>query len=449
MQTQLLIIGAGTAGVRTAVTAANNGVDVVLVGDGLVAGTCLNTGCIPTKTLLHAADVHRTIQRSSEIGISATSELDFAKVMARMDSIRTEGRRHAEQTLEKTDHLIYLSGRAKFVGERTVEVNQTRVTGEKVIVATGTSPFIPPIPGLKDTEYLTNVEALELKQLPKSLIIIGGGYIACEFATFFATIGVNVTIIERGPSLLGVLDEDMRAPVREHLESLGVRVFTNTATTAVSQGSNRFTCSLSGADKTRVSAQQLLVACGRGPNTQGLGLQNTGVETDKRGYIEVDSLLRSSNKDVYAIGDVNGKALFAHAAKRESWYALEHALFDKRSRLDHSLVPWAVFTYPVVAGVGKSEQELKKAGEDYEVLEASLSSSGKARIIQEPEGKLKVLHRDDRILGAFMVGAQADNIIHEFVALIHVDDGLRVLHEMVHIHPTLSEVVEGLRARRQ
>ena len=209
MDTELLIIGAGTAGVRTAVTAASNGVDTVVVGDGLVAGTCLNTGCIPTKTLLHAADVHRMIGRSQEIGISAKSKPDFEKVMARMDAIRTDGREHAEQTLKKTENLKYISGRAKFVARNVVEVNRARIKAQKVIVATGTSPFIPPIPGLKDTEYMTNVEALNLKRLPTSMIIVGGGYIACEFATFFATMGTKVTIIERGPSLLGVLDAEI------------------------------------------------------------------------------------------------------------------------------------------------------------------------------------------------------------------------------------------------
>jgi len=449
MHAEILIIGAGTAGLRTALTAAANGNKTVVIGTGPLGGTCLNNGCIPTKTMLHAADVLRTVQNASIAGIVASGKPDFKKIMRRVRSISKEGRDHAQQAIAHNPHLTYIEGSARFVAKKVVEVNNTRITADKIIIATGTANATPPVPGLAEVPYLTNVESVELTSQPKHLLIVGGGYIACEYATFFATLGTQVTIVERAPSILGVLDEDVRVVVEASLKQLGVRLFTGVATSKVSFSGEKYTLSLSGAAVSRVTGDALLVATGRSPNTKNLGLEDAGIEIDGRGFIVVDSQLRSSNKDVYAIGDVNGLSLFAHSAKRQGWLALEHILLSKRTKFDAGMIPWAVFTHPTVGGVGLSELQAQKQGIEYGILSARFSSCGKAKVIDETDGFVKILHHEGRILGATIVGPDADNLVHEFVALMHTGaQGIRILNEMVHAHPTLAEVFESLSAKQ-
>jgi mycothione reductase len=449
MHAEILIIGAGTAGLRTALTAAANGKKTIVIGTGPLGGTCLNNGCIPTKTMLHAADVLRVIQNARTAGVSATGKPDFKKMMRRVRAISKEGRDYALHAINNNTHLTYIEGAARFVAKKVVEVNNVRITADKIIIATGTVNATPPIPGLADVPYLTNVESVELTSQPKHLLIIGGGYIACEYATFFATLGTQVTIVERAPTILGVLDEDVRSVVYDSLAELGVRMLTGVATSQVSFSKKKYKLGLSGASVASVSGDALLVATGRTPNTKNLGLEDAGVEIDGRGFIVVDSQLRSSNKNVYAIGDVNGLSLFAHSAKRQGWLALEHILLSKRTKFDPGMIPWAVFTHPIVGGVGLSELQAQKQGIEYGVLTAHFSTCGKAKVIDEIDGFVKVLHSDGRILGATIVGPDADNLVHEFVALMHTgSQGIRILNEMVHAHPTLAEVFESLTAKR-
>ncbi len=445
MHTELIIIGAGTAGLRTALTAAANGKETLLIGTGPLGGTCLNNGCIPTKTMLHAADVLRTVKNAKEAGVTASGKPNFAAIMKRVRAISQEGRDHAEQAIKKSPHLTYVNGEARFIAKTVVEVNNTQYSADNIIIATGTSGFVPPVPGLDQVPFLTNVETVKLTKQPKHLLILGGGYIACEYATFFATLGTKVTIVERAPTILGMLDDDVRKVVHDSLVSMGVRIFTGVATTNVSY-SKQYTLTLSGADVSRVSGDALLVATGRAPNTKSLNLEAAGIAINGRGYITVDSQLRTSNKSVYAIGDVNGQSLFAHSAKREGWLALEHLLFGKRVKLDYDKIPWAVFTHPVVGGVGLSEGQAQKLGVPYEVFSASYASCGKAQIINKTEGLVKVLVNNGVVIGATVAGAQGDNLVHEFVALMHAGArGEAILREMVHAHPTLAEVFSNLK----
>lgn len=448
MKADIVVIGAGTTGLKTAMIAASNGKKTVLIGDRPLGGTCLNNGCIPTKAMLHAADVFRTASRGEEVGIKAEPQVDFSKVMKRVRSIVKEGRSHIGPAIEKTANLTYIEGRAKFIGKRGVQVGRQKIMADKILVATGASAFIPPVPGLEGVPYLTNVEVVDLKKQPEHLLIIGGGFIACEYATFFATLGTKVTILERGPVILSHLDEGIRQVVHDSLEEMGVRLMLGVVTTKVSHKKGRFTCLLSGAEQQSVSSDALLVAAGRKPNTGDLGLDEAGIKLTDRGFIKVNSALRTSNRHVYAIGDVNGEALFAHAAKREGWLALERILLGKRIRYDPDTVPWAVFTHPPVAGVGLCEHVLEERNEPFSVLEAPFSKCGKARIIREQEGFVKVLHHEGHVLGAQIVGPDADNLIHEFVALLHAGaQGMRLLRKTVHVHPTLAEVFEALKPR--
>ncbi len=445
MDYDIIVVGAGTAGARVAVTAANNGAKTLLIGDEPVGGTCLNTGCIPSKALLHSANVYHTIKESSLFGIRCVSKPSFAKIRTRVIDIVSEGRSHVRSTLFTTDNLTFIKGRARFVGPRTVEVLTTHYSAKNIIIATGSRPSIPPIPGLAGLDIITSDNLLSLKKLPKRLIIIGGGYVACEYASFFASFGVKVTILEVAPDILMSLDDDVRLVIKNSLESLGVRLFTGVATTRISFKARQFVCSIAGALQKRVIGDSLLVAAGRTPNTTGLSLSRAGINVTSRGFITVDSFLRTSNKHVYAIGDVNGLSMFAHSAKREAWLVLERILLNKNVRMPRKTIPWAIFTHPPAAGVGASENSLKLSSSDYEVLFAPFTRCGRAKIINKTAGFVKVLHNNGRILGAQVVGPNADDIIHEFVALMHTgSQGVDILKKMIHIHPTLSEVCESL-----
>ena len=446
IEVELLVIGAGTAGIRTAITAANSGADVVLVGDGELGGASLNTACLPSKTLLESARLYRKMQSLEAFGLRGSVDADYSQVVKHMKQLRAQGRVHAEQAVEQAPGLRYVPGRARFVSKNIVEVGQQRFVAQKIILATGSQPVIPSIPGLQDTQFYTSESIIELESLPKSMVIIGAGRVGCEFATLFASFGVRVTLVERSAAVAGFLDPDVSALVRSQLERLGVRVFVKTAVTSISEGDERVTCSLSGADKSRVSAQKLLVATGRSPNTDGLRLGVAGVAVNGSGAVVVNKFLRCSNPVVYAVGDVTGRSRFTHTARRESWLALENALMDSRQQLDYSRIPWVLSTPLLVAGVGRSERELRKAGVRFSVLEASCEFTARSQIAGS-SGRVKVLHKKDRILGAVVIGEQADALIHELAALMHVPDGLRVLHTVVHAHPSFAEVFENLRPR--
>ncbi len=451
MAYDVMIIGGGTAGLRASIIAAKSGFDTALIEPAAMGGTCLNTGCIPTKTLLHSAELYQEMQASEEYGIQTKNvDFDFLEIMNRMRKIVTTGRTHAEESVEKIDNITHYNEKAKFVSKDTVKVGDEEITADKIIIATGSSPWTPPIEGLEETGYMTNVEALKLDELPESIVMIGGGYISCEFASFFATLGAKVTILERQPRILGMLDEDVSQLIHEKLEEKNVEIYTNVDIKQVSgENHDRVELKTTPVDEEepvkKYTGESLFVSTGRRPNTEHLNLEKAKVETEK-GHIVVDEKLQSANPNIYAVGDVNGKSPFAHTAKRESRIALENSLLGKNRTLEHDKIPWAVFTFPPIGGVGMNEQQAKKE-HDIEIMKGKFSKTGKAKIIGKEEGFAKVIYDKEtkKILGATIIGADAPNLIHEIAALLTTNAKIGALTKTVHVHPTLAEVMTELK----
>ncbi|MFC1648224.1 dihydrolipoyl dehydrogenase [Nanoarchaeota archaeon] len=441
---EVIIIGGGTSGLKAAIISANTGYNTLLIEPNDLGGTCLNTGCIPTKTLLHAAEVYNLIKESGELGIKAKPKFDYDKVVGRAKSIVKRGRKGAENSVEKNQNLTLLKGHARFKDKRTVRVGEEEFSANKMLIATGTRNWVPEITGLKETGYYDHTNILDAKQ-PKSIILIGGGYISCEFACFFASFGIPVMILEKKERILPYLEKEVTDVAHAALEELGVKIFTNVDIKEVN-GKNGKRVEVV-ADRT-YEAQCLLVSTGRRANTDDMKLDKADVKTDEHGFIKVNAHMQTSNDNIYAVGDVNGTSLFAHTAKKEAKVALENALLKGKAKINHNLIPWAVFTFPSIAGVGLTEEEAKKKHKKVGIMKADFAKLGKAKILRQETGFVKVVfdQQSREILGAAIIGPDAHNLIHEFAALLNmpqhkIDDFL----ETVHTHPTLSEIMDSLR----
>ncbi len=449
---EVMIIGGGTGGLRAATISAKSGYDTALIEPDDMGGTCLNTGCIPTKTLLHAAEIYNEMQEADEIGVRpGDTSHDFSSIMERMQNIVEKGRKGAEKSVENNDNITLYEKSASFISEDTVKAGREEITADNIVIATGASPWTPPIEGLEETGNLTNVEALALQEEPESIVMLGAGYIACEFASFYASLDIDVTIIEMKDRILNVMDEEVAQLAHQKLEELGVEIHTGLKTTEVS-GENGSGVEVKTEDKEGeeqvFEGQYLMATTGRAPNTKDLGLENANVETGERGHVKIDEHLQTNNENIYAIGDVHGKAPFAHTAKREAKMVLENMLLGKDKTLDHDIIPWAAFTFPTIGGVGMNEEEAREAGHNVGVKKAKFEKTGKAKIIRKTDGFVKIVYDKDtrEVLGTTIIGPDAHNLIHEFALLLNTPEPkIDYIEETVHVHPTLAEVMEELK----
>ncbi len=451
---EFMVIGGGTAGLRTALYAASHGKKTAMIEPGAIGGTCLNTGCIPTKTLLQSVHVYQSAKNAKEFGVlTGKVTYSFKKIMARMQSIIDDGQDHIKESLKNQPNLTIIRKPAKFLSSNTLQAGDEIIYADKIVISTGAKTTIFPIPGLKESGFLTSDDVLKLEKLPKSLLIIGGGYISMELATFFNGLGCKVTILERLPRCLAMLDQDVTDYITQCYTDEGVEIHTNVNILTVKKdkkGISIETNDVRDASSKKITyrAEKVLLSVGRAPNTEGLNLEATGVKLDARKAIEVNQYLQTSNPNIYAIGDVNGKAPFAHGAKRQSKVALEHVFGGKSMVATFDIMPFAVFTDPVIAGVGLSEQQAKDKGYDVGLMKAEYKRAGRATIIGDTRGFVKVVYdkKTDKIVGAVIVGAQADDLIHEFVVLMNsASPTTDVLKDTVHIHPTLAEVMDALK----
>jgi dihydrolipoamide dehydrogenase len=447
----LVVIGGGTGGLRLALRAANAGLKTAIVdSNNKLGGTCLNTGCIPTKALLHAAELYRDFSEAGKFGIEVSGvRANFKKIMGRMRAIVLEGQVHINKSI-KTRGLTLVHERAAFVNAKTLQAGKRLLRAKKFVIATGAHPVVPNITGLNSLsagQAMVSDDILTLNSLPSSLAIIGGGYIALEFATFFAALGTKVTILEHGPRILKELDSDFTALIETRYKKQGICFLTNCSILEVTETNKNVSVICAQKGKSHVvNASHLLVATGRAPNTSGLCLEKAGVKINEHGGIIVNDMLETTTQDIYAFGDVIGRAPFAHAAKRESYIVVENILHETGMRMPFDTVPWAVFTNPVIAGIGMSEEKAQVAGVSYNVQKAAFRRAGRATIIGQTEGFVKLVYerKSRKLLGACCVGPRADDIIHEFVAFLSMHATIDDVHAAIHIHPTLSEVVEAL-----
>jgi dihydrolipoamide dehydrogenase len=446
----LIIIGGGTAGVEVAFESTKLKKKTALIEPNFIGGICLNTGCIPTKTLLFSSHLYSEIRRAHDFGIDVPdARADFQAIMKRAKSIVENSRKSVELGLNN-QYLKIFKEHAVFTGIRKVKVGDVEILGKKVIIAAGSKPHVPPIPGLQDVDYLvggtpnnSKEDILNLEKFPGSLIIIGGGYIGFEFATFFSELGSKVTIIEGMDKVLGVVDDEIREVLLKKYVNNNFSILTDVKISKVSQHENKVTvffADKSGKDSS-VSGDVIFIATGRVPSSFELHPDKTNVEVDEGGAIRVNANLETSCKGVYAVGDITGKFFFAHTAKREGQIALLNAFGKKSKKFSTNAIPWAAFVDPPISGVGITENKTETG-----ILKAHFSRAARAGIMGEPEGLLKIWfdEKTKKILGAQMIGPNSDDLIGEFSTLINCGGTVDNLREIIHIHPTLSEVADSL-----
>ena len=407
MQTDLLIIGAGPGGYRAAEYAAKQGLQVVIIEQDEVGGTCLNRGCIPTKTFVHSASFAEAVERQQQV----VSQL-----------------RSGVEGILSAPGIILVRGHAAFADACSVSVGDDIISARHIIIATGSSAKMPPIEGLNDPRVMTSTGLLQLRELPKRLCIIGAGVIGMEFASVFQRFGTEVTVIEFLKECLPMLDSDVAKRLRKLMEKAGIVFKMKTAVHSVAD----------------IDADAILIATGRKANTEGLNLAAAGITLAPNGTIPVDdNFMINALPSVYAIGDVNGRQMLAHAAEMQAMRVVNH-IVGKSDGIRFDVMPAAIFTKPEAACVGVSEDQLKEQGVDYKCHKSFWRANGKALAMNESEGLLKLLaDTDGRILGCHAFGAHAADIIQEVSVLMCRDTTVCQLRDMVHIHPTLSEVLKA------
>jgi dihydrolipoamide dehydrogenase len=441
----LVVIGGGSAGLVSAYIAAALKAQVSLIEKHRMGGDCLNTGCVPSKALLRSARILHQSRRAQEWGFERIDvSFDFARIMERVARVVKQVEPH--DSVERYNRLgvDVIEGEAKITSPFSVEVNGVELCTRNIVVATGASPFVPPIPGIEEIDYLTSDNLWELRELPQRLLVLGGGPIGCELSQAFARFGSEVTLVEMAPRLMIREDEEVAERVMASMREEGIRLLVGHKAVEffIEEGVSRLICQRRD-ERVEVAFDKVLVAVGRKPNTQGFGLETIGVALNDNGTIRTDDYLQASIPTIYACGDVAGPYQFTHTAGHQAWYAAVNSLFGmvRRFRVDYSAVPFAIFTDPEVARVGLNEQEALRQGIDYEVTRFDLSELDRAIAEGEAHGLVKVLTVPgrDRVLGATIVGEQAGELIGEFTAAMKQGFGLNKILGTIHIYPTLFE----------
>lgn len=439
--TDLIIIGGGPGGYETALLAAQRGLAVTLIERGNLGGTCLNEGCIPTKTLCRSAALACDMKKAAELGVAVGDwSVDFPTIMARKNAV-VEQLRTGVEALMRHPKISLVTGDARFVDALTVEVAGERYAARDVIIATGSTAATLPIEGADLPGVVTSKELLDLHELPQRLTVIGAGVIGLEFASIFHALGSNVTVLEYAREVLPHFDTDMAKRLRQSLGKRGIVIETQAAVKSVAKINSSLAVNYEKKDKTlAVEADVVLMAVGRKANVSSLNLDDVGIDYTQRG-ITVDDNMLTNVPHVYAIGDINGKMMLAHAATFQGVCALNHIMGEScRVRLD--VMPAAVFTMPEAATVGLTEEDCKERGIEYVAKKSFFRANGKALSIGEPEGYCKLLvAADHRLLGCHILGAHASDVVQEVCALITRGASCDDLALTIHAHPTLSEVV--------
>lgn len=446
MKYQLAIIGGGPAGYTAAETAGKAGLSVVLFEKNNVGGVCLNEGCIPTKTLLYSAKVHDMVLHASKYGVSVQDvSVDLGKIVARKTKVVRKLVMGIKAKLT-AQHVTLIQGEAYIQDAHAVCCNEEVYECDYLMVCTGSTTFVPSIPGLDTVNYWTHREALENKEIPSSLVIVGGGVIGMEFASFFNSLGVEVTVIEMMDEILGGIDKELAGLLRMDYAKKGVKFLLGAKVTQIAQSEETvevsYTC---GEDKGSVCAEKLLMSVGRRPVMTGFGLENLHLELTNRGTVKVNEYLQSSVPGVYVCGDLNGVSLLAHTAVREAEVAVHHLLGEKGT-MSYRAIPGVVYTNPEVASVGLTEEALKQEGRTYQVLRLPAAYSG--RFVAENEGVngiCKVLvGEDEEILGVHLLGNPASELIIQAGMMIEDRRKLAEWKKYVFPHPTVGEIFREL-----
>ncbi len=443
MKYDAIIIGSGQAGNPLSESLTDQGLEVALIERAHLGGTCINTGCTPTKTMVASAQVAYYARNAARWGVhTGEVRVDLPKIIARKDAIVRSFRSGHERKVESRDNLHLYRGHARFLGPRQVVVGEDVLESERIFINTGTRTDLPRLEGLDQVNYLTNASLMEVQELPEHLLVLGGGYIGLEFGQMFLRFGSRVTVVHRGEEILTREDPDVAGELQKALEAEGMRFVLQARTTRAAKKDGRIELSIeAGNGSQTLTGSHLLVATGRRPNTDDLGLDRAGVETDKRGFIKVNARLETNVPGIWALGDVKGGPAFTHISY-DDYQIVYGNLFEGRNlSIENRLVPYSVFTDPQLGRVGMTEKEARATGRKLKIGKIPMSWVARAIERDETAGLMKLIvdAESDRILGAAILATEGGELIQTLGAVMLTGAPYTILKGAIYIHPTLAE----------
>jgi pyruvate/2-oxoglutarate dehydrogenase complex dihydrolipoamide dehydrogenase (E3) component len=441
-----IVIGTGQSGPALARRLVAAGQDVAVIERKLFGGTCVNTGCTPTKTLVASAYAAFLARRASDYGVTIGGPVgvDMKAVKARKDAVVEPSRLGVERSLKTLEGCTVYEGHARFIAEKKVAVNGSELAADRIFINVGARAAIPPIPGLEHVPYLTNSSMMDIDFLPAHLIILGGSYVGLEFAQVYRRFGSEVTVIELAPRLIAREDADVSQAVADFLKEEGIDVRVGSKVVGVEKRGNAIAVKVESAGAvSQVAGTHVLVAIGRRPNTDDLGLDKAGIATDARGYIQVDDQLRTSAAGIWALGDCNGRGAFTHTSWNDFEIVAANLLDNDQRRVSERITAYALYTDPPLGRAGMTEAEVRKAGKPALISTMAMEDVSRAYEKGETKGFMKILvDRDSKqILGASLLGLAGDEVIHCILDLMYAKAPYTVMQRAMHIHPTVSEFI--------
>lgn len=427
----IIIIGSGPGGYELALKASKHKLTTLLIENKKIGGTCLNEGCIPTKSFYNNAKLLQEIRKANNLGIVIDNiNIDFKKIVERKNNIIKELSEGIKFLLNK-EKISIINGFAQIVDKNTVKVNDEVYQGKFIVIATGSSSVI--LPGFEDA--LTSTDILNLEQLPKKLVIIGGGVIGIEFATIFNSFGIEVEVVEYADSIIPAADSEVSKRLLSFLKSKGIKFHLNSK--AIKKD-NDFVYIEEKGNQISIAYDKILVSIGRKPNVENIGLDEVGINYNRKGII-VDDDFQTNINNIFAIGDVIGKSMLAHYATYNGYHVLNKIL-NIESKINFELVPSCVFTFPEVSWIGLTEEYCKNKQIEYKIYKSLFRANGKALTMDETDGFVKIITINDEIKGVHIIGYDASNLIHEMSALMNYKIKINEFNNIIHAHPTISEI---------
>ncbi|MBI2295355.1 MAG: FAD-containing oxidoreductase [Betaproteobacteria bacterium] len=441
-----IVIGTGQSGPSLAARLTKEGMKTAIIERKLFGGTCVNVGCIPTKTLVASARAAYIARRAADFGvvIGGPVQVDMRRVKTRKDAVVRQSNEGVTRWLKNMPGLTVYEGHGRFEGPHAVRVNEELLQADKIFINVGTRANVPGMPGIREVPYLTNSSMMDVDFLPEHLVIVGGSYVGLEFAQMYRRFGSRVTVVEMGPRLIGREDEEVSAAIKEMLETEGVEVRLNARCMSVEKRGHRVAVKVScDTAPDEVIGSHLLIAVGRVPNTDDLGLDRAGVKTDARGFIVVDDELRTNVPGIWALGDANGRGAFTHTSYND-YEIIAANLFDgDRRRVADRITAYALYIDPPLGRAGMTEAEVRASGRKALVGRMLMTRVGRARERGETQGFMKILvdAETKRILGAGILGIEGDEAVHSILDVMYAGAPYTVIQRAVHIHPTVAELI--------
>ena len=443
----LIVLGGGSAGYSAAVAASNLNKKVLMIEKGPFGGLCILKGCMPSKDLIYSARLVELINKSSKLGIhSKITKIDTNFIITRKNKIIKSFADYRKEALKKHKNITLISGEAKFVSDKEVMVNNETIEGKFFLISTGSSIFIPPIQGLKESKFITSDEALELKKLPKSLLVVGAGPVSIELCYYFNNLGVKVIILERHEHILEHLHKEDAEELQDYFRKKGMTIFTNTNIEQVAKkGSKKQITFMAKNKKETITVDEILIAAGRKPNIESLSLEKAGIKLENNRLL-INKFLQTNKANIYAAGDVSSKLPVVNVAVSEGELAALNMFTSNKSSLDYNMFPMAVFCHPEIAWIGITRKEAEEKKLQVKIGKLKFEDLGKAELLDETFGHIMFIvdKKTNVILGVQIIGNEASDLIHEAIPLLYFKAKLEDLKKMPHLHPTFGEIYSYL-----